>query len=403
MSLKVLVLSRNYPNEVLPILGLWVEGLVRYSQKYCDLRVVSPVPYCPPLPEGLGHYSQYRQIPQRETLNGIEVLHPRFLIGPGYSLHSFEAQAYYWGVRHAIDKLRHKFSFDVIHAHCVYPDGVVAARLGQRYGIPVVITEHSLWHPWLDHYPQVRRQVVWAAKTCAAHVLASSGLQDSVERFVGSSKQVRSIPIGVDTSLFTLPSQQGLRNLKQILYVGRVKFSKGVDYLLKAMSQLIQHQPNLKLVLAGGGIWGYQSAEEMQLQQLAQTLGLQNSVEFLGPRSPTEIAALMQESGLVVLPSLRESFGAVLVEALACGTPVVATYCGGPEDIVNNSVGRLVPKENADALAQAISHVLHQHQTYEPLRLRNYAVENYAWERVAAQTVDLYEEISRKPISSKVA
>jgi teichuronic acid biosynthesis glycosyltransferase TuaC len=390
---NVLVLSRNFPNPVLPFLGLWVEGLVRHTQQYCDLRVVSPVPYSPPLPKHLGHYGQYRGVPRWRTHNGIEVFHPRFLLGPGYSFHRFESQTYYWGAAQQVESLWRQTPFDLIHAHCIYPDGVVAVQLGQRYRVPVVITEHALWHPWLDNYSSVRRRAVWAAKTCAAHIMASQGLKDSVVRFTGQSQQMRSIPIGVDVSVFRPPSCESLRQPDQILYVGRIKFSKGVDYLLKSMHQLVKIQPNIKLLLVGGSLWGYESSEERKLRSLTKTLQLEKSVEFLGARPPAEVATLMQTSTLLVLPSLRESFGAVLVEALACGTPVVSTDCGGPKDIINESVGILVPKQDEKALADAIVYVLHHRHQYEPERLRAYAIQHYSWERVAKQTVNLYQEV----------
>ena len=97
--------------------------------------------------------------------------------------------------------------------------------------------------------------------------------------------------------------------------------------------------------------------------------------------------ALAEAAGL-----RAESFGSVLVEALACGTPVVATRCGGPEDIVTEAVGMLVPKEDSEALADAFQAVLDHPERYDPARLRAYAVESFSWERIARQTVALYQE-----------
>ncbi len=392
MALKVLVLSRNYPNEITPILGLWVEQLVRKSSKDCEIKVISPIPYCPPLPDFIP-YSRYRRIPLKQIVNGIEVFYPRFLVGMGYSLHRFEADMYFFGIQKLVQKIQQQFPFDLIHAHCIYPDGVVATKLGDRYKVPVVITEHAFWHPWLNDYQTVRRQAVMAASKCNAHILASRSLQDSVAHFTGESKRTHAIPIGVDVSLFTLPSSESLRQTNQILYVGQIKNSKGVGYLLKAMHRLLDIHPDAELVIVGGSLWGYQAPEEMHLRSLAQSLGIQHKVRFFGPKTPAEVAALMQTSALLVLPSLRETFGAVLVEALACGTPVVATRCGGPEDIVNESVGLLVPQEDAKALAEAIAHVLQHRHQYHPDRLRSYAVQQYSWERVTEQTVNLYQKV----------
>jgi glycosyltransferase involved in cell wall biosynthesis len=113
-------------------------------------------------------------------------------------------------------------------------------------------------------------------------------------------------------------------------------------------------------------------------------------VRFLGIQPPDKVAEVMRRSTLLVLPSRRETLGAVLIEALACGTPVVATRCGGPEDVVTESVGRLVPKEDPSSLAEAMEAVLDQRQCYDRQVLRNYIAEHFSWQNVAAQTIDLY-------------
>ena len=89
--LKVLVLSRNYPNAVMPLLGLWIEQWTRFLGEHCDCRVVAPVPYCPPVPASWD-IGRFRQIPANEVINGVPVSHPRFLSGPGYSLHRFDSR-----------------------------------------------------------------------------------------------------------------------------------------------------------------------------------------------------------------------------------------------------------------------------------------------------------------------
>jgi teichuronic acid biosynthesis glycosyltransferase TuaC len=399
MTLKVLVFSRNYPNSVTPILGLWVEQLVRQLARVCEIKVIAPVPYCPPLPHFIP-YTRFRKIPLRQILNGIEVFHPRFFVGAGYSLHRFEGNTYLWGVRQQVRQIQQEFPFDLVHAHIIYPDGVAASQIGVAYKVPVVITEHSFWHPWLDDYPSVRRQAVLAVNRCDAHILASRSLEDSVMRFTDRLDRVQSIPIGVDVSLFTLPPSESLRQTNQILYVGRIKESKGFRYLLQAMCRLLNIYPDLELVIVGGGLWGHQTAEEICLRSLAQSLGLLEKIKFLGVKTPVEVAVLMQTSTLLVLPSMRETFSAVIVEALACGTPVVATRCGGPEDIVNESVGMLVPKEDEKALAEAIAYVIQHRDRYHPDRLRAYAVQNYSWEKVTEQTFHLYQKVLAAKLKS---
>lgn len=351
---------------------------------------MAPVPYCPPLP-GFVQHTCFRPVPSRREVNGVEVWHPRFLTGPGYSLHSFEASLYYRGVHRQVEQLRREFPFDLLHAHFSYPDGVVAARLGCCYRVPVLITEHAPWLPWMERYPRVRHQAVWAFRESILLIAGSRYVLDTILPFTGEAGRLRVIPIGVDGSVFTLPLEGG-RDPDQVLYVGRIHFVKGVDVLLRAMRHLINRRPRTRLVLVGGSFFRDYRLQEERLRRLARDLGLEGHVRFVGMRSQWEVAEYMRGSALLVLPSRAESFGAVLVEALACGTPVVATRSGGPEDIVTEEVGALVPPEDPEALARGIERILETRERYHPMRLRTYALERFAWERVARRTFDVYVE-----------
>lgn len=393
---KVLVLSRNYPNSVTPILGLWVEGLVRHVSKSCDVRVIAPTPYCPPLP-GLGELRGFRTIAKSQCVGGVDVTHPRFLTGPGNSTYNVEAKLYYWSIRREVDRLRDKFPFDLIHAHFGYPDGVVAAKLAKRYKVPFIITEHASWVPWMNNYPMARRQAVWAASRCSFHIAVSNFARQTIEQFTGETGRLRVLPNGVDVNVFRRATDFGHTDPNQLLYVGFMRRVKGVDILLRAMALLVKQKPDLRLVLIGGGIYRDSKSQEEELRQLARELKLEKNVEFVGIKTPREVARFMCESSLLVLPSRTETFGAVLIEALACGIPVVATRCGGTEDIVKDEFGRLAEKENPEDLAMAIMDVILRRKEYDPVELRQYALENFSWEEVARRTGELYyEAISAK-------
>ena len=389
--LRVLYLSRSYPNNVIPCLGLWVEGLVRHSVEFCESKVISPVPYCPPFP-GLGQeYTRFRRVEQRRHSGGVEILHPRFLVPPGNRFHEFESLTYYMGVVRSADGLRRNFRFNLIHAHFSYPDGWVAARLGKRYGVPVIITEHAPWRPWMEAYPRVLRQARWAFNECAFHIGVSSIVRDEVAYFMGDSTKTRIIPCGVDDSIFTLPCAPQ-RPRKQILFAGAIRRIKGVDILLRAMRMLVDRGHQEKLVLVGDSYYRAYQRDYAQVRQMMLDLGLGQQVEFVGGKTQPELARHMQESAVLVLPSRKESLGMVLIEALACGTPVVATRCGGPEDIVNDQVGVLVPPEDPASLANAIEEVIDHRDHYEPKFLRDYALERFSWERITERYLDLYRE-----------
>jgi glycosyltransferase involved in cell wall biosynthesis len=350
---------------------------------------VAPVPYYPPLP-GPSDFRRFRQVPFQESVDGIEVSHPRFLTGPGYTTHNVEAEAYYWGVSKTVDRLWQEAPFDLIHAHFIYPDGVVGARLARHYGVPLVITEHAFWQPWLDQYPLVRKQAVAAAHASAFHIAVSQSVRQNIAQFTGESDRLRVIPVGVDMEVFTpLPAGEQ-PDSDSILYVGRIHETKGVDVLLDAMRLLVERRPTVRLSLIGGSFYPQWREQEERLKRLSDEFGLTEHVRFLGVQPPEQVAEAMRRSTLLVLPSRRETLGAVLIEALACGTPVVATRCGGPEDVVTESVGKLVPKEDPSSLAQAMEAVLEQRQRYDRQVLRNYIADHFSWSRVSEQTIELY-------------
>jgi teichuronic acid biosynthesis glycosyltransferase TuaC len=390
--LRVLVLARSYPNTLFPGLGLWVQRLVRECAKTCMATVISPVPYCPPMLK-LAEYARFRDIPPQRSEDGTQIFHPRFVVAPGRSAYTTEAVMYYLGVRASVDRLFRQDGFDLIHAHFTYPDGVVAARLGARYGVPVIATEHAPWRPnWMDASKIVCRQAVWAAQRLRFHIAVSRSVRTTISEFTGTTERIRVIPIGVDGRLFC-PSATGKRvRSKQILYVGFINYNKGIDVLLRAASRVLPRVPEARLVLVGGSFYRNTRQQEDALRQLALTMDLQDRVTFVGHQPPEEVVRYMRDSALLVLPSHAESFGAVLVEALACGTPVLATRCGGPEDIVNERVGRMIEPGDTAALAEAIEHMLAHRDTYDPRQLRAYALEHFAWERVAERTMALYAE-----------
>jgi glycosyltransferase involved in cell wall biosynthesis len=299
---------------------------------------------------------------------------------------------YRFGVQRFVDRLRAEYRFDLIHAYFTYPDGVAAVHLGKRYGVPVVITEHAPWGPGFVRHRLVTRKAIWASTRAAAQIAVSTSVRDQIVSHTGRPEAVRVIPNGVDGSEFTTLNGAPGRDPNQILYVGHLNAVKGVDVLLKAMKLLIARRPRSRLVLFGATYYRTKERLAEGMLALAEELQLGGHVEFLDAQPPVEVARYMRESSVLVLPSRAESFGCVLIEALACGTPVVATRCGGPEDIVHDGVGRLVPTEDPPSLAAAIDEVLDRREEFEASRLRGFALEKFSWDSVAERTVSLYHE-----------
>lgn len=395
---RVLVLTRSYPSDLFPALGLWIERPTVLLAETCDLSVVSPVPYCPWLPSlgALRQYVRFRAIPRREIREGVSVQRPRVPIGPGRAFYGLESRAIFAAVRRPVERLRADFPFDAIHAHFVYPEGAAARRLARHFGVPYLITEHAPWTPAWFARRSVRREALLAARDATALLAVSTSVRDSIIRYTGDPERVQVIPVGVDAEMFAAAPEGG-RRADQILFVGWLNYNKGVDVLLHAVDELRRRGRPGRVTLVGGSYYRDTQRQEVELRQLAASLNLGDRVTFAGRLPQSEVARLMQESAVVVLPSRAESFGAVLVEALACGTPVVATRCGGPEDIVTPAVGRLVGPGDPAVLADAIDAVLSGQGEFPPERLRAYALERFDWGKIVAQLQQIYAGISASP------
>jgi teichuronic acid biosynthesis glycosyltransferase TuaC len=388
---RVLVLARNYPNRAFPTLGLWTQRLVAASTAVAAPTVVAPIPYAPPLVPS-AWMRRFRAVERTRIDNGIAVYHPRVPAGPGQLLHAFDAHLAYGALRKHILSLHRAAPFDLIHSHFIYPEGVIASRIGAEVGIPVVSSEHAMWRPWLDRHPAVRRQVARALPRIARVTAVSDTLRSSIRALFGDAVPVDIIPNVVDESIFIPPQPGEIRDAQHLLFVGLIRHVKGLDVLIRALGHLLPEFPELRLSVAGGSFYRAYERDAAEVRSLVTVLGLQNRVSFLGEVAPEGVAALMRRSGLLVVPSRRETFSLVTAEAMASGTPVVATRCGGPEEIITAETGELADVDDAASLAIAIQTALGR--SFDCQRLRRYAVERFGMAATALRLGALYGRVT---------
>ena len=385
--MKVLLLSHLYPNVISKISGSFVHNQARFLKEHCQLEVVVPVPWFP-LP-GFRLWSAYRHIPHREVLDGIEVRHPRRLALPRRMFFTKQWRFHLKALLNAVEDVP-----DIIHAHCSYPDGRAAIEYGLQIGRPVVITAHGSDVKILPKLkPQWRQQIVEALTQAAAVIAVSQELRREVVQLGIPADKVHCIPNGVDCQLFTATgSHQPAKKGWRLLYVGRFVEAKGLRVLLAALATVRSQGRDVSLTLIGG-----HPATGTADPFLAQVndLSLSEHVSFEDAVPWEELPTYMADADLFVLPSFSEGLTTSLVEAMACGLPVVATRCGGPEEVVTEEVGRLVAVGDAEDLAAGILAVLDQYDRYDRAAIRRQAEERYDYRRVAARIHELYEDVLR--------
>jgi len=281
------------------------------------------------------------------------------------------------------------FSPDVIHVH-VYDAGGPGLLLGKLHRVPVVVSEHfssflrrSLGR--LDLY-KARAAFRWADRVLPV----SYTLKRAIEGY-GIAARFEVVPNVVDPAVF-FPTVDAFVETrpKRLLFVGQLTPVKGLPYLFEALSKLGRMRTDWRLDVVGDG------EARRDLEQLATGLNLRARITFHGVKGRHDVAELMRRADLFVLPSLCETFSAPAAEALASGTPVLATRCGGPEEFIVDEVGSLVPAADAAALARGLRHMLDTLDRYSRARIRQYAVERFSPEVVGAMLHAVYESLGRR-------
>lgn len=277
------------------------------------------------------------------------------------------------------------FRPDVIHAH-VYEAGVPAVLIGAQEQIPVVITEHASAFLRRDLAPWQVLKARFACERARRVLPVSWALQRSIEAYWIRAR-FTVVPNAVDVALFRPPDDLTREpGPWRLLFVGAMTPIKGLEQLLRALAKVQRQRTDWRLDIVGEG------PLRSSYESLADHLSLSPQLVFHGTKMKSEVAALMRRADLFVLASLRETFSVVCIEALASGIPVLATRCGGPEDFINEAVGRLVPPGDIDGMAGAISEMLDDLARFAPLQLAEYAATRFSHERIGRQLDSIYRE-----------
>ena len=271
---------------------------------------------------------------------------------------------------------------DVIHAHGVRPGGVLGARMVGVTGRPMALTEHScpLEDFWKTRHGY--RQIEAAYLTADALLAVSNSSQVIAERlFPSTLGKWQTIYNGIDTHVYRPAAMSPPSPPLRILFLGGMEKRKGLPLLLHAMKTL---QMNFSLTVAGRNV------SEPAVRKLAARFGQEGQVESVGMIARSDVPALMQAHHVLVLASERETFGLVVAEGLACGLPVVATRCGGPEEIVPSFGGEVVPVNDSDAIARSLGRILSNYQSYDRNRLHRHVHDHFSLHALVTRLETMY-------------
>ncbi len=293
-----------------------------------------------------------------------------------------------------IPELKGKNKPELILATWAFPDAMAAMLLGKVLKIPVLVKVHGSDINENSLITGVKCQIAWVFKRAAGVICVSQDLADKVKRLGASPETTQLVYNGVDTTKFLPQSQLQCRqqlklnsDQKIILYVGNLKPAKGCVDLLEAFVQLNKQQAETVLVYVGSG------ACEQQIKQRALQLQLNEQVLLAGSRPHDSLPMWMNAADVVTLPSHNEGVPNVLLEAMACGKPVVATRVGGIPEIVPDFAGLLVEKQEPESLSDALQQALIQ--TWDKSRISGHA-KQFTWDNNISQITQMIEQAIEK-------
>ena len=272
---------------------------------------------------------------------------------------------------------------DLIHAHVSYPAGYLASRLTAEIGVPYVLTEHWSQFPGQLVNGRPRPEIEAAIQGAKAVIAVSHPLAEKIKAF--GYQHVQVVPNLVNENHFALKPLPAEKF--RFFSMGGIKAQKGFDVLLRAIAQWSPRPSEVEFVIGGEG----QQKNEFQI--LAERLGIAGLIRWVGAIPRTKAPSYFQNCHAFVLPSRHESFGVVFAEAIACGRPIIATPSGGPEDIVNDTNGFLVPVENVEKLAGALARMKEQHSRFDSSAIRDDFIRRFSRPVVTAQIRQLYAEV----------
>jgi glycosyltransferase involved in cell wall biosynthesis len=385
--MKILTFSTLYPNAARPAHGIFVETQLRQllASRQVKSRVVAPVPWFPSRDPRFGEYAVHASVPREEQRHGIQVLHPRYLALPGIGL-TLAPFLLAQSVKPVIERVLAQYQFDLIDAHYFYPDGVAAVLLGRRFGKPVVITALGTDVNLIPGYWLPRQMILWAARHAAGMITVARALKDKLVSLGVPAGRIEVFRNGVDLQLFRPVDREGWRRRlgfrrTTLLSVGNLVPLKGHDLAIWALRLL----PELDLVIIGNG------PERAALGALARESGVSDRVTFAGAMAQEDLRHYYGAADALVLASSREGWANVLLESMACGTPVIASNVGGTPDVVTAlEAGLMMAERTPEALADAVRGLFARYP--DRGATRRYA-EGFSWAETTAGQLRLFNRI----------
>ena len=393
--MHIVVLSSLFPSSVRKQAGLFVRERMFRVAKHAELEVVSPVPWFPG--QGLIRLvkPEYRPMPAlTEVQNGIKIHYPRFLSFPGL-FRKLDGRMMARAALKVLKRIEAQHPIDVIDSHFTYPDGLAATKLGAAMNKKVTVTLRGTELPH-SRDPEKLPQLLETWQQADQMICVSNSLKQLAVSLGAEAEKFTVVGNGVDTDKFTPVDPATARaqleidaDAKVLITVGGLVKRKGFHNVIECLPELLKTYPKLVYLVVGGA-----SAEgnyEPELRDLAKRLDVEEQVRFLGPMAPEQLSVPLSAADAFVLYSANEGWANVILEAMSCGTPVIASDVGGNGEVVaNQELGEIVPFGDQERLASALHQGLAK--LWQRDAIKAYAADNH-WDTRVTRLLSLFKQL----------
>lgn len=397
---RILILSSMYPSSTDRIMGIFIHQYVKNLKKLgINFRLISPVPWSPKVLWFREKWKYYGCIPNEETIEEVFVNRPRYVELPFKNFRSLSGLSMFLCLFSKINHLYKTFKFNIIHAHTITPDGHAAMFFKRHFNVPMICTVRG---SDLNEYPFSTKKMYKTSKKVLeeadAIITVSKDLANRVKSIANIKRSPYIIYNGIDTSKFyNYGKRESLKRWlgispkwKVISFIGRCEKEKGIFELFEAFIRIDKSNRNVCLLIIGDG------KDKFVLHKLINQYNLNTKVLMKENVLHEEIPKYLNASDIFVLPSYSEGLPNVLLEAIACELPVVATKVGGiPEIIFNEQNGLLCTPGDSTSIENSILEILSDLDNYRDIgkKASEKIKVKFSWNKSANETLYIYKEV----------
>jgi glycosyltransferase involved in cell wall biosynthesis len=400
-TIRILVLSHMYPNKSNPTQGIFIHNQIKHMLKVgCEVKVISPVPVSPKLLWFKEKWKNYGNIPFYDVVDTVNVYYPRYINIPGKWSHIISTYGTCCMINSNIDAIIREYKPQLLHAHTATPDGYYGLKLKHKYNLPLVCSLRGSdihTYPFQNKLTKIlTRKVILKADQV---VSVSDALKNAAERIAQPKREIRVVYNGCEITELARADDRNEDIRKQLgikvkdiamIFVGDIDRVKGIYELINAFMLLKGKYSNLHLILLGNGP-DLQTVRNMTLLNSST-----RAIHFMDTRPHDEVFQCLKAADLFVLPTYNEGLPNALLEAMACGLPIIATKVGGIPEVVRNGInGILIEPMNSGALYHAMDFVLSNNDIAEMMaRKGKMLVEReFTWQNTAERIITIYDNL----------